>query len=739
MRVALVFPPYAHKIFSENLSTVDEEFCLAPPIILAYVAAILEKHGHKVKLVDARSLNLSKEETLQRIKDFRPDILGFRAETYHFHDALEWIGYLKSNLGVPVLSGGVNLSLYSKETMFHKEIDFGIIGEAVETLPVFLSALENEESLKDIPGIAYKTGDETVVINPPSEQQIDFNSYPFPARHLLPNDKYYSFISQKKNFTIMLASMGCPFKCSFCAIPSAYKARTPKNVVDEMEVCYKDFNVREIDFFDAVFFLHKPRALEIFREIKRRGLRIEWSCRTRVDVVDEEILRDAARAGCRQIYYGIESVEPKILKSINKDISSEQARQAIRWSKRYGIRTMGFFMVGNPGDTVETVRSSIEFAKRLGLDFIQVCRTIPKPGSELDKTMIEETGRDYWREHIQGKKIRERLPAPWSRLTELEKESLTKEFYLQFYMRPRVVWSRVSQLKSLKELGRYIRVGWRMFLQKSEACSHILTDTSEAEKLLLESRKYLAAAKKAKTAIVIPTYNEKDNIKQIISAICEVLPEADIVIVDDNSPDGTGLIADQLSKKGNIHVIHLAKRQGLGPSYIEGFKFAFDMLDSDYIFEMDADLSHNPQYIPIFLHYAQTYEIVTGSRFLRRVSIKNRPLWRNIISKTTKWFVNIATGIGLSDVTTGFKCFQRPLLERIDFDMIKSKGYAFQIEVSYAAKKLGADIKEMPILFVERTTGKSKMSAGIMLEGICLVLKLSLRRFRGYFQKINSC
>jgi len=265
MRVALIFPPYTHKIFSENLNTVDECFSLAPPIILAYVAAILEKHDHEVILVDARALNLSKEEALQQIKNFRPDILGFRAETYHFHDALEWISYLKSKLAIPVFAGGVNLTFYPKETIFHDGIDFGIIGEAIETLPNFLAVLENGGDFRQIPGIGYKANDGTVIINPPLEKYVDFDSYPFPARHLLPYEKYYSFISQRKYFTIMLTSTGCPFRCTFCAIPSVFRMRTPKNVVDEMEICYRDFSIREIDFFDAVLFLNKPRVLEIFR------------------------------------------------------------------------------------------------------------------------------------------------------------------------------------------------------------------------------------------------------------------------------------------------------------------------------------------------------------------------------------------------------------------------------------------------------------------------------------------
>ena len=726
MRISLIHYSYKHKIFSENLKVVDEEFIVAPPIILAYVAAILEKAGHKVMLLDARALSLSKEEALERIKRFKPDMLGFRSETYYFHDALEWINYLKSHLKVPVFTGGVNMTLYPKETLSHQVIDYGILGEAIESLPLFMRALENSDDFTDIPGLGYKDKDKNIIINPASTEVIDFDSYPFPARHLLPNERYNSFISQRKNFTIMLTSTGCPFKCNFCAIPVGYRARSPQSVIDEIEVCCKDFNVREIDFFDAVLFMPKARVLEMFDQLKKRKLDLEFSCRSRVDVVDDEILKAASRAGCRQIYYGIESVDEDVLDKINKRIAPERVAHAVKLSKKYGIRAMGFFMVGNAGDTPGSVRRTIKFAKTLDLDFIQVCRTIPKPGTSLDKEVIEAKGRDYWREHVLGHEIKERLPAPWSNLSEEQKASLTREFYLKFYFRPKIVLRRILQLKSLSELARYIKVGWKMLKSRTQV---LKTDITDAERVRKESSKFLPQARAAKVAIVIPTYNEKDNIKRIISAIFDILPKADIVIVDDASPDGTGDIAQKLSQcNSRVHVIHRSGRRGLGYAYRDGFKYVLKNLDAEYIFEMDADFSHDPHYIPIFLDYARDYDLVTGSRFLKRVSIKNRPLWRNIISKTTKWFANFLIGMDLTDVTTGFKCFKRSILEKVDIDEMKSHGYAFQIEGSYFTAKAGGRIKEVPIIFVERTVGKSKMSYMIMVEGAYQIFKLAFRR-----------
>ena len=463
MKIALIHCPISHRIFSENLKVVDEEFCLAPPIILAYVAAILEKAGHQVILVDANALKLTKEKTLKILKKFNPDIIGFRADTYWFHRVVEWADYFKNNLPVTVIVGGINITLYPIESLSHKCFDYGIAGEANSSLPELLLALDNKTAIKGIKGIVYRENG-SVMYNPPLENMIAFDDYPFPARHLLPNELYYSFTSQLKNFTVMLTSTGCPFKCSFCAISRlAYRERSPFNVVNEIEECCRKFNVREIDFFDATFFINKKRSIELFEEILKRGIKIEWSCRSRVDVVDDEILRAASQAGCRKIYYGIESVSGHVLKNINKKINIEQINHAVDISHKYGINSMGFFMVGNPSDNRDSVLSSIEFAKKLNLDFIQVCRAIAKPNTELNDYLIKVRSVDYWREYILGKMPEKRLPTPWSGLSENEAEQYVKKFYKEFYFRPSYVIKRIARIRSLAELVRYFKAAVRWF------------------------------------------------------------------------------------------------------------------------------------------------------------------------------------------------------------------------------------------------------------------------------------
>lgn len=468
MRVALVFPSYTHKKFSENLKAVDEEFCHAPPIILAYIAAILKKTGHKVILIDAQTLKLSKENTLSILKSFDPQALAFRLETYHFHETLEWVRYLKSALKVPVIGGGINLTLYPQESLSYSEIDYAILGDAIDSLPELLNSLENSSDFKKIEGIAYRN-DGKIIITPPNKKIVDFDEYPFPARELLPNEKYYSFLSKRKNFTIMVTARGCPYKCLFCAIPKIpYQQRSPINVVDEIEECYYKYNIREIDFFDATFFLNKERFLRIAEEIKKRKLKIEWSSRSRVDSIDDEILKAASSCGCRQILFGIESCSSEILRNIRKEISIGQVKNAISLCKKYGILTLGFFMFGNPGESKQSVKDTIKFAKELELDHAQFCMTIPKPNSELNQILIKQSGIDYWREYILGRRRDDRLPIPWINLSTRDLESYSREAYFSFYFRPLFILRTLLKVKSVTELIKYVKVAVKMLFSNKK-------------------------------------------------------------------------------------------------------------------------------------------------------------------------------------------------------------------------------------------------------------------------------
>ncbi|MCK5118861.1 MAG: polyprenol monophosphomannose synthase [Candidatus Latescibacteria bacterium] len=231
--------------------------------------------------------------------------------------------------------------------------------------------------------------------------------------------------------------------------------------------------------------------------------------------------------------------------------------------------------------------------------------------------------------------------------------------------------------------------------------------------------------------IVIPTYNEKENIREIVEAILKLDRNLDILIVDDNSPDGTGRIADELSgEREAVHVLHREEKSGLGAAYMAGFKYALAH-QYDLIFEMDADFSHDPKYIPLFLDKIESSDLVIGSRYTDGVNVVNWPMRRLLLSYYANMYSRIVTGMPIRDATGGYKCFRRAVLEALDMDGVSSTGYAFQIEMNFRAWKKGFRIHELPIVFWDRRKGVSKMSFNIAKEAIWMVWKLRIGSFFG--------
>jgi len=225
--------------------------------------------------------------------------------------------------------------------------------------------------------------------------------------------------------------------------------------------------------------------------------------------------------------------------------------------------------------------------------------------------------------------------------------------------------------------------------------------------------------------IIIPTYNERENVLKMIDAGLAQSPGIDILIVDDGSPDGTGEIVDTRAATDNrVHAIHREKKLGLGTAYVAGFRWALER-DYDFIFEMDADFSHDPQHIPQFLSSIENADLVIGSRYREgRVTVVNWPIGRLLLSYFANVYARFVTGLGIFDLTAGYKCFRRKVLEAIDLSDVRSNGYAFQIEMHFRVWRKGFKIVEIPIVFVDRTEGTSKMSKKIVREAVWMVWRL---------------
>lgn len=229
-----------------------------------------------------------------------------------------------------------------------------------------------------------------------------------------------------------------------------------------------------------------------------------------------------------------------------------------------------------------------------------------------------------------------------------------------------------------------------------------------------------------KSLVIIPTFNEADNIRELVPRVLEQDPGIEILVVDDNSTDGTGDIVEELrGDEPRLHILHRPRKLGLGTAYVAGFRFALEH-DYEFVFEMDADFSHDPDSIPAFLEAIQDADLVVGSRYLNGVTVVNWPLTRLILSYGANMYTRLITWMPVKDATGGFKCFRRSTLERLDLTRVNSDGYGFQIEMNFKAWRKGMRVREIPILFVDRRVGISKMNKRIVWEAMWLVWKLRI-------------
>jgi len=453
LKVALVYPPYGPVRNEPGIKTVKENYGIFPSLSLLYVAGILEEAGCDVLFIDAHAEELTLEETVTRLSAFGPDYVGYTITTYLFFQTMDWIRSIREKIDVPTIVGGVHLSIYPRETLGYSSIDYAVTGEAERALPEMLSALVKGDDLSAVRGIAFRRNEGEIIVTPKAPD-CDVDAAPFPARQLIDNSLYYSFISKYKNFSCFITSRGCPYKCIFCEQGSKpFRARSPMNVVDELELCHHEYGIREFDFFDSSFTIRKDRVIAICDEIKRRKLDIIWAARTRVDCITDDVLKAMKSAGCTRIYYGIESGNREILATLKKSTSLEMYHDVVKRTRAHGIHTFGYFMVGNPYETEATIRQTIRLALSLDLDYAQFSKVTPMPATEMYTLLLKETGRDYWREHIVAG-VDDDIPRPLCSMTDEEIQRWTRLAYLRFYYRPSYVARAMGRMKSVEEVRR---------------------------------------------------------------------------------------------------------------------------------------------------------------------------------------------------------------------------------------------------------------------------------------------
>ena len=325
--------------------------------------------------------------------------------------------------------------------------------------------MDKPEELKKIKGLVFRTKDGFV-----NTGRADFienlDVLPFPARNLTPFKKYFSVVSSRSPVTTMFTSRGCPYKCLFCDRPQVgknFRARSAENVVDEIELC-QNMGIKEIFIYDDTFAVDRQRVIDICRRIKEKRLAIAWDIRTRVNTVDVELLLAMKETGCQRIHYGVEAGTQKILNVLRKGITLKQAQQAFALTKKAGIQTAAYFMIGSPTETREDILQTIKFMKKLNPDYAHITVATPFPATDLYDLALEEgvIKSDVWRGFALN-------PAPgfippvWDKeLSRDELYSLLKIAYRSFYLRPNFVFKKIFQLKSPGELLTKSRAALRL-------------------------------------------------------------------------------------------------------------------------------------------------------------------------------------------------------------------------------------------------------------------------------------
>lgn len=427
-----------------------------PPVGLALIAAILEREGYPVTILDANALGLQPEEVVPRVTD--ADVVGLTAMTPTVGTAIGIARHLKqANPDLIIILGGAHATLLPEETLATApEIDVVVKGEGEETIIELLQALEDKQPLDNISGISYRTNGK-IISTTTRFANVDMDSLPYLAYHLLPLRKYKPHPPHGRAlpFAAIVTSRGCPYHCAYCSKPifgNKFRAQSPKRVVEEVAYLKGKFAVKEIAFYDDVFTLNKKRAYAIADGIIKKGLRIHWTCETRVNLVDKELLRRIKQAGSYAIAYGIESASPEILNTLSKDITLEQVEKAVHASSEVGLQTIGYFMIGSPGESPETISQTIQFAKKLKLDFAQFSVTTPFPGTELYDLYLATGGDNIpWENFVYAGAGRQIIPIG-SQLNSSDLQYWTRRAYREFYLRPAYLWQRIRQLTSIGEL-----------------------------------------------------------------------------------------------------------------------------------------------------------------------------------------------------------------------------------------------------------------------------------------------
>lgn len=437
------------------------------PMGLAYLAASIKKAGiAKVEIIDAAALEYGEKELKEHLARTKPDIVGISILTPMYLRAKETIDIAKETLSnVKIIVGGPHVTVFPEITLQENpKIDIAIFGEAEDTIIEVISALKENKALSGIKGTAYRE-DGKIRLNEKRALCLDIDSIPLPARGLLPMQKYVPAPTYFKRLPsyLILASRGCPFNCAYCSKVSGkiYRKHSVERIMQEIDILISQYGAMDIIFRDDTFTVDKEHITKLCNAMIEKGInkKIEWSCMTRVNLVDSKLLKLMRQAGCWSIHYGVESGSQRLLDLIDKGITIQQVKDAFKWTREAGIEIKAFFMLGLPTETKEESLQTIAFSKAIDPDWVQFTVTVPYPGTKLFELANKESAikslkwEDY--QTWAGWSDKELVYVTNGRNAKELKELQTYAMR-SFYLRPKFILRQVKYLKDPSRIKLYL-------------------------------------------------------------------------------------------------------------------------------------------------------------------------------------------------------------------------------------------------------------------------------------------
>jgi len=438
MKILFIVPPAA---LEERYGALTSAGAVYPSLGMAYLAAVALDLGHQVRIIDAEAEGMSMTRLEEELRLEQPQLIGLQTFCTTIRKCFTICDKAKELLpGVSTLLGGVQATLFPDECIIHPAVDYLVIGEGEQTFAELLRLIEEQGDPAAVDGLVWKREDSgEIVHNRPRALIEDLDQLPFPARHLLPMKKYRSGAQLRGRRTVhLMTSRGCPFNCGFCSSHEVFgrthRFQSTERVLAEIGKVVEEQGADEIQFYDESFTANRKRVLDLCEGLRRSFPRLKWTCFTRTDLVQPDLLREMKRAGCYQIFYGVESGVPRLLELVNKRIPLEKTEQAFRWTSEAGIQITASFILTLPTETREETEQSIRFGIKLNPEFVYWLTFVPYPGTRLSEYALEVgtmTHSDMERYNV----FEDICYLPAGR-EPAEIEKTVRRAYRRFYLRP---------------------------------------------------------------------------------------------------------------------------------------------------------------------------------------------------------------------------------------------------------------------------------------------------------------